>query len=737
MGIFDAALGVPPPPPTAGKPKGKIATVTTHRKRQTHTSKGDPCGLCGQPACEHVAPKSKRLGKYAKWEKPTKGKRKRRKQPKDTRDISLPFLGVDGEGKGRNPHLYTLLAAVDEDGSRYHVEDCEGLTTVQCFEFLLTLPEDRYIFGYALGYDWTKILQDVDDGVIYALFRPDMRVSRFSRFHGPRGVKWGQYTLNMQGTKFVLQKGERTVVIWDIFKFFQGKFVSAITDWKVGNKDLWRRMTVMKNQRGEFEHVSADKVRDYCFEECQCMAQLARKLYDAHIETGLELQSFYGAGSSASAMLTKMGIKEYMSEPPDEMADAVGAAFFGGRFENSVIGEVDGPVYNHDISSAYPYQLYFLPCLAHATWSHTTRREELEGKSQALVRFRLAPNPVIEHWAPFPHRDLDGNISYPSSMPNGWVWLAEYLAGEAGFPANVEFLEAWIMHTNCVCRPFKDIAHYYSERCRIGKEGPGIVLKLGCNSCYGKIAQSVGSGKFNNWAWAGMITSGCRAQLLNMICSHQDRSKCLMVATDGVFTSEELIIPTPLHTGTETTGKPLGGWESKTIKQSVFIARPGIYFPMDPSKDQLKEVKGRGVGKGIVFDNWKLISDSWHKHRAAQPVEVANVVRFCGAKTSISLRERGDEYEFHRADGTSRPEDPPDYQPPFYGEWIARKVSMSFDPMPKRSHILPDGRSLALRSQHSDSCSYKKAGAEQEIVELHAAIEELLEQPDADFDEIQ
>jgi hypothetical protein len=176
----------------------------------------------------------------------------------------------------------------------------------------------------------------------------------------------------------------------------------------------------------------------------------------------------------------------------------------------------------------------------------------------------------------------------------------------------------------------------------------------------------------------------------------------------------------------------LGGWEEKVINQNVFIARPGIYFPMNPSEKQLKEVKGRGVGKKVVYDNWALIADSWKKHGLSQVVKVANVSRFCGTKTSVSRRIVADQFVYHRADGSSGVEKPS------YGEWVNREVNMSFDPMPKRECILEDGVHLKLRGQSElTSTIYAKAGPSQEIQELKRAMDEILEQPDADLCEVE
>lgn len=708
-----------------------------------HAPRGNPCCICGKLADEHrIRSLREERAEVERTKKQRQKERKRERIGGRTRALlENPFFGIDGEGCGRNPHKYTLLATVDEEGERRYIENLDGLSSVRCLDFLLSLPDDQYIFGYALGYDLTKILADVDNDILYQLFRPELRARKQTSLKGPRPVVWTppglpkglcSYTMNLQGSKFELMRAGKKIVIWDIFKFFQGKFVTALMDWKVGDEALWKRMSGMKDKRAEFTMDDSVDVRNYCLEECLCMAKLARKLLNAHTEAGLTLTSFYGAGSSAAAMLKKMGIKDQIVPPPDQMLMPVAQAFFGGRFENSVIGEIEGPVYNYDISSAYPYQTYFLPCLIHAKWSHTRKESRLEHSRQALVHYRLTKEPIIQDWAPFPFRDKDGNICYPIVSGGGWVWADEFRAARRAFPNNVSFIEAWTLDSLCDCHPFKDIAHYYRERCRIGKEGPGIVMKLGCNSVYGKIAQSVGNGVFNSWAWAGMITSGCRAQIIDMLALHKNRANCLMIATDGVFTRERMTPPKPKDTDTWATGKPLGGWEEKVINQNVFIARPGIYFPMNPSEKQLKEVKGRGVGKKVVYDNWALIADSWKKYGVTQDVKVANVSRFCGAKTSISRRIEANQFVYHRADGSSGDEKPS------YGEWVNREVKMSFNPMPKRECILEDGVRLKLREQGEvTSTIYSKAGPSQEIQDLVKAMEEMAEQPDADFFEVE
>lgn len=675
-------------------------TLNQHRKAW-HEAKGDPCEVCFLPAARHKA-YAVRKAKHEAY-----------------------FVGLDGEGQGRRPHRYVLLAASNESGEKkWYIEDDDGLDTEHCLQFLIALPNDVRLFGYSLNYDWTKILADLPDGTLYKLFRPELRQRHGdAKKFGPRPVRWRGFLLNMQGTKFTIQHGSRRKTIWDVFKFFQSKFVSALRDWGIGTAEMLERMSRMKDKRAEFDKESKEAVRNYCFEECRYMAELAHKLIDAHDDAGLHLRSFYGAGSTGGALLKSMGIQSKIVPPPEVMRHPVASAFFGGRFENSVLGTVEGTIYNYDISSAYPYQQTFLPCLVHGRWEHTTLRRKLADVSQALIRYTLGPFPRDATWGPFPFRTKDGTISYPVESGGGWTYRDEFLAAEEIYP-HVEFREAWLYISNCDCQPFKDIPQFYLERLKLGKEGKGKVIKLGVNAGYGKLAQSVGNAPFNCWLWAGMITSGCRGQILTMQGLHKDWSNLLMIATDGIKTREKLTPPRPLDTGTYHVTKPLGGWEEDRTDKGVFFARPGIYFPLNPTQAELKEVKGRGVGKGVVLENWKRIIEAYEANGIKETAKIANVTRFCGGKSCISKSAGG----FTRANAN-------DGIKPSYGNWIARSVEMSFDPMPKREGVNADGLTLKVRRFPNDliSVPYKKAMLSKEARELKVAEAEMAEQPEGDF----
>lgn len=720
------------------------------------------CEQCGQRKIRHRQPDRRKRSWAGR---------------KDTRDRTgrdqIEWIGIDGEGQGRADHKYVFLAASNESGTRrWSIENPNGITSEQFLDFILQLPcEHVRIMSYSFNYDLTKGLQDLPNDKLYSLFRPELR-RRIGKeqMKGPIPRRWNYFTINMQGTKFWVRKtGMENRIVWDIWKFFQCKFVEALKSWKVGDVEELKRMAEMKDKRSEFDKLDMDQIKEYCFDECRKMASLSRKLFEAHTAAGLRLKNFYGAGSSGGAMLDKMDIKKKIVPTPKEMVLPVAQAFFGGRFENSVIGVVKQRVYNYDISSAYPYQLCLLPCLEHSRWELTDDHDKMRKARQALVHYGLSNSRIretrITSWAPFPFRDDKGSICYPRLSGGGWVWRDEFVAGERAFPY-VEFREAWICNQTCDCQPFKKIPEYYMERCRIGKEGPGIVIKLGTNSCYGKLAQSVGQAQYNSWIWAGMITSGCRAQILQMLSLHRKRSNLLMVATDGIFTLEDIKPPEPLDTGTSQATvdgelKPLGGWERKVIDKGVFIARPGVYFPLNPTPEEIKTIRGRGVGKSVILENWKAIVDAWeanglHEYvgkgekddpchycgktfRLHNTVAVSNVTRFCGAKTSISRSGRPGHYTYKRA-GEGDSLELPGFETkahmrPRYGQWITREVTMSFNPMPKRSGLNPDGKTLTLRDfpMDKESVAYKKATRSLEAKEMEAQRTQMMEQPDGDL----
>lgn len=399
-------------------------------------------------------------------------------------------------------------------------------------------------------------------------------------------------------------------------------------------------------------------------------------------------------------------------EYPLDLKIAIASAFFGGRFEISKIGPVRQKCFSYDIASAYPYAFTFLPCLVHGKWELVSnpRIEQIEQSSAALIRYELPYTEslgkltkngpecfsVSEHasefsdesyrsdipWGPFPLRKKDGNIIYPVTSGGGWLWKDEIIIGLKYFP-NVVLKEAWLYNTSCDCEVLRaSMPQKYILRLEWGKEGKGIVVKLGCNSCYGKAAQSRGKNPpFQNFIWAGMTTSSCRAQVLDPVGRYPN--DILMIATDGIVADKQLSLPSPRDTGTYEAARakdkyPLGAWEPDVYPDGIMLIRPGVGFPLG-KKSKDKEIKARGVGKSILKEKVEKVMEQWEKFGPDENYSIKRPI-FYGMKSCIRRRDDGRYTRDLHVDGNKMN----------YGTWADQTVKITYDALPKRPFRKPD-----------------------------------------------
>lgn len=627
-------------------------------------------------------------------------------------------MGLDGEGKTVDGHhRYTLLCCAGENFRASVGNGERELTSLECLEFILSIPNRYRVAGFCLGYDWTLILKDLPNKTLYELFRPELR-------HGENGPKprfWKGYKLNLAGkAKMMIGRkgGKHQVTVWDVFGFFQGSFVSALKKWSIGTTEQVKRIQAMKRKRREFDQLPFEQIRAYCFEECCLLAELMTELDQAHEAADLKLKSWYGAGSTASVLLQKLGVESSLGEPPDAMILPIHQAFFGGRFEHSLIGPQKGPIYGYDISSAYPYALTRLPCLCHGRWSLTREKKRAQRAAIALIHYGFAPavssSCRTRAWGPLPFRRKNGNIIFPLASAGGWSWGVEYWSAER-FDPSLKFREAWVYETDCKCRPFAELAEHYLTRLEWGKEGRGIVLKLGMNSVYGKLAQSVGSHRFRSLIWAGMVTAHCRGQLLDLMALHKNPRRILGVATDGLYTTERVKPPAPPGA---LGAKPLGGWECTEYSELFFI-QPGVYFQPTGT---IEKTRSRGVPRIDVAEQQRRILDSWA--RGERTIAIEGLVRFWGVKSSIRRRLENDQFVYERSTD--------------YGQWLDHPHVLQYGAEPKRSHMLRGNRLApwSLSPEEGESVPYDRAlpGDQTEAMKEIETI--LAEQPEGNFEPV-
>jgi hypothetical protein len=252
-------------------------------------------------------------------------------------------------------------------------------------------------------------------------------------------------------------------------------------------------------------------------------------------------------------------------------------AYYGGRFEITAHGPIRQPVHEYDINSAYPAVIRHLPCLLHGRWEESN--PDSPGIRLGHVRWNVGKVP----FGPLPHRSRQGDITFPQ-MGSGWYWSPEWPDDPGTYV--VDKCYRWV--PNCEHRPFYWVKDRYEQRKahkQAGRKGQAMMLKLGYNSLYGKMAQNVGQAPWRNSVYAGLVTSTCRKWLRAAAMQRPD--DIVMFATDGVYSLSPLDVP---------INAELGGWEYGCYDDGLHIVRPGIYF----SPDGKAKVKSRGISRATV-----------------------------------------------------------------------------------------------------------------------------------------
>lgn len=492
-----------------------------------------------------------------------------------------------------------------------------------CFDFLLAQPWPYINVAYFFDYDVTMMIRTMPEERAYRLLNRHLRTNQGGAIM-PLDI--GDYQceyLPHKEFKLRHKDDKRWFVINDVGQFFQGSFLSSLKKWNVGTPDEQEMIRKGKSMRAGFaEHT--EEIEAYNALECLLLEQLMTDFRGVCEETGYVPKKWQGPGYLASAMLDRHGIPKRDDIPILENKSfraLAQAAYYGGRFETTASGPVGGPIYQYDINSAYPAILRSLPCLIHGSWRQVKTRPS-DGIWFGQVYFNHdAPRYLYN----LPFRLKNGNINYPKEG-NGVYWGRELLAAEqAG--TTISFQTGWVYEPHCDCRWFDFIDSYYAERLRLGKSTKGYVLKLAGNSIYGKLAQSIGYAPWANPVWAGLITAGCRAMLIDAYSAAPDHT--YMLATDGLFTGRKLD-HLPLSSN-------LGEWDCEVHEGGMFIVQPGIYFLGTSG-----EVKTRGVERGRIDDMRAIFEQQWDKfitsggvdHTVSVPVQ-----NFITARQAISRRK--------------------------------------------------------------------------------------------------
>lgn len=579
-----------------------------------------------------------------------------------TANIRKPFVGVDGEG-GNFPtgHEYMLLRA-----GTHALETGEPLTWRDCLPFLADLPKDVIYVAFFFDYDVTMSIRGLSPERLTRLLDIDCRripKKPCSSFPIDINCDLGDFQIDyLPGKEFRVRRlGQPWTIINDVGSFFQCSFVKALTQWFPEEKyqPIIEKIRQGKEQRHDFGGVTEDE-RQYNILEIRMLEELMERFRDVCDELDIRPHRWQGPGNLVSSVFKREGLPRNRDIPLwgefPEVARMANDAYYGGRFEPRAFGHIDGPVYQYDINSAYATTYRRLPCLVHGTWKRITalpRRGEL---FLANVEFEHGSG---FHFGTLPIRTDNGTLVWPL-QGQGIYWSTE-LDVARKYGVKLRMTEGWQYVKNCECVPLDFAEAAYHERRRLGKNGKGMVLKIFLASAYGKLAQSVGCAPYSNPVWAGLITSTVRAQLTDAALTVGLGEGVLMLATDGLFTTEPIL--------SLRLGDALGEWDVSE-HADMFIVQSGVYFLGS------KAPKTRGIPQTRVVAQEQDFRRVWEDFYSGSELRTVRITlnSFVGVRLALARNK-----------------------PALAGQWIDNPKEVAFDWSSKRVDPVWEGHGIVTK----------------------------------------
>jgi hypothetical protein len=525
------------------------------------------------------------------------------------------IVAIDGEGiQVGNKQNYAYLA----DSTGREIWEPDEIPPARALDFLCGIPQPSVVVGFGIGYDVEKIL----------LGLPRAKRREIDRSSSP--VWWGDYRIRYWPKKrfevwrFNGKKRTGYCRVDDVLSNFGEGFEGVAKKWLGVEGGI---LTEGKARRGSFTADDLDYIRRYTGEELRLLVEVVRKLKDARLSAGFKSSSLYSPANLSVELLLRLRIRRVLTHVPSEMVDPSYRAFMGGRIEAVAYGSYDGPVWEYDINSAYPWALSVLPNLSKGTWRPVTKWCGINPPALYHVRWNF---PEGRRIYPFAWRSARGGIYYPPKG-EGWVWWPEIATPILNNPECVTVLGGWeFVGRGLKERPFKKIAETYAKRQRMKDAGDPaeFALKLALNSMYGKFAQRIsatrGKPRFHDIVYAGVITSACRAKLYNA-CFDED--SVVTFNTDAAYLTKPAIFA--------TENPDLGEWKGERydgiqiLQSGVFrLKKGGVWLPS----------KGRGFGDRSV--PWDSIVAAWKEGRTTATVKLKDRFvshRFADARARLEL----------------------------------------------------------------------------------------------------
>lgn len=592
--------------------------------------------------------------------------KERQKEQRKLRYEERPFIGWDSEGY--DYFICDSNGTVEKGPQRTMLFGCSvpgeyitgmDLSTNEMLYLLLRVeslfPESFHV-GYSFEYDVNQILKDLPWRFLAVLKETGkVRWNGFRIQHVPHKI----FTVSRDGV---------SITIYDVFGYFHSKYQTALRKYHIGSPDILDRIDAGKARRGHFTWADIQEVTEYWKAEISLLPLLMDAVRDAAYSAGFRIGSWHGPGALANYALHDNNVRNIMSgKIPPHVAYAIRAAYCGGRFQAWQCGSYEGDVYTLDKNSAYVQAIAMLPNLANGRWERVNgadikSRDDISrfglyyiqfdaGTADEDKRRRTSGLPARPY--PLFHRSKNGMLSWPSRTM-GWYWSPEARL-VAGSPY-ARITEA-IVYRDDGTYPFGWVNDAYHARLVLQRRGDPAekAFKWSLAAMYGAFARRVGWDKnkrlpprSHELAWAGYITSHCRAAIYDVAAYAYSKGGLISVDTDGITST----VPFPEDLVPEGMGEELGQWKQDHYAGILFWQN-GIYwlraaecgekdcwnYQGNPERcDHLwREAKSRGIPKGVI--PIQVAIDSLRDGGFTPPFRPANIVvgktRYVGYRAAL------------------------------------------------------------------------------------------------------
>jgi len=354
----------------------------------------------------------------------------------------------------------------------------------------------------------------------------------------------------------------RTYTFYDAAQFYRLTLANAAQQY-LGKS----AMVAMKEDRARlFQLHKMPEIMSYCQNDALLTKELTDRLVISLRAVDLETKRLTSSGQLSQIYALQNSDIPKSITLPRRIADMYWEAFHGGWFDTYKKGTM--PAWSYDIKSAYPFYLSQLPDVSKGDWY--PRLDEAAEMGVIKVLVTKSPRDCL----PLAFTGMGCSTYFYIDEPvEYYMTYTEFFQLEQDFGLEPLEFYAFSSHGTPVY-PYKTLVDklFTRKEALRGDDHAYRTAKELINSLYGKTCEKRKekgkwrTGRLFNPCYATETTARTRMQIYKDF--HASREDLISVATDGVFTTHPINVPTGIN---------LGDWSPELTGQDFTIIQTGIY----------------------------------------------------------------------------------------------------------------------------------------------------------------